>query len=65
MHSGVAISGFFSGESFKSGYKHQNRHEYSLWAAFLEKTLVAQNNVKMAAILQYGRHFEYQTYVFE
>ena len=50
---------FFSGESFKSGYKHQNWHEYYLWVTFLEKTL-ADQNVKMAAISQDGRHFEYQ-----
>ena len=47
MHSGAAISG--SGESFKSGYKHQNWHEYSMWATLRKKTL-ADQNVKMAAI---------------
>ena len=59
MHSGAAISVFFSGESLKPGYKHQNCHEYSLWAIFWKKTL-ANQNVKMAAIFQDGRHFQYQ-----
>ena len=50
MHSGTAISVVFSGESFKSVYKHQNWHEYSLWATFLEKIFSRSK-------CQDGRHF--------
>ena len=34
-------------------------------ATFLKKKFLVDENVKMAAIFQDGRHFEHQIYVFE
>ena len=50
---GAAISGVLLGESFKSGYKHQNWHEYCLGATFCGKNCSRLKS-------QDGRHCESQ-----
>ena len=51
---------FFFWGIFQIRIKHQSWHEYSLWATFLEKKTLADQNVKIAAIFQDVRHFDTQ-----
>ena len=65
MHSaGAAISGIFSVESFKYGYKHQHWLEYSLLAKIKNKKL-ADLNVKMAAIFKMAAILSIKIHAFE
>ena len=60
MHSGAAISGgFFLGNLSKSNTSIKIGMNIPCGLLFWKKTL-ADQNVKMAAIYQDGRHFEYQ-----
>ena len=59
MHSGAAISGFFLGNLSNSNASIKIGMDTPCGLLFWKETLTNQN-VKMTAIFQDGRHFEYQ-----